>query len=113
MGHLLHAEIRFEADAATVEEVKSVLAARGVKKLNFRTGELLRLSQVRPSVRTPFPEPDPEPRLYTLSIQSDQNLVETGRALAQAGVKAWINVASPQGPKAMELTEYLRQRGLL
>jgi len=103
------APIYFEADPATASLLQTALTQRGRRLLNFRGHEERR---VRGNPAPPPPEPGPV-QTYTVAVQSDADLIAAGQALAAAGVKAWLTVASPQGPQAMELGEYLRQRGLV
>lgn len=125
----------FQAGDPTGEPAEGAAAKEGKKGFNFRTGDELPigLSPGNPPVRKGGEPPstrDSRPRtptldevfvppsvasalsLHSLTLQGDGDLVAAGRVLRQAGVKAWVTVASSLGPVNVDLVQYLRSRGL-
>lgn len=104
------ASITFEADPAALAILQGALAERGRRTINFRGSERERIGGRAAALAVPA---EGTVQAYSFAVQSNADLVAAGEALAQAGVKAWMTVATPQGPQPMELGEYLRQRGLV
>ncbi len=102
------ASVSFESDSATVELLQRTLAERGRRPVTFRGNERERVGGHASTGSTAHGLV----QSYSFAVQSDADLIVAGQALAQAGVKAWMTIATPQGPQPMELGEYLRQRGL-
>jgi hypothetical protein len=101
----------FETDPATAQFLQIGLAQHGSgSRVTFRGNDELPIGAGR--ARAAVRSPDGPPQIYTISIQSDRDLMAATEALRRYNVKGWVTVATPEGPKQVELSAYLQQLGL-
>lgn len=55
--------------------------------------------------------PGATPEAFVAALIHERDLAHAADALSRSAVKAWVTVATAQGPQAMELAEYLRRLG--
>jgi hypothetical protein len=75
------------------------------------------LHQVRQRLRFGGREPminkAPEPKIYSITVSSTEDLQLIRQALEKNGGNAWINVPTAQGIASIPLSKFLQQTGLV